>query len=73
MGGGNPRCQEVVEDHSGQQHSSHSGQSYHTPGILKGMEQHFRVVAEDQETMFKFSEKCVVFVSVMKSFLSKHV
>lgn len=32
--GGSPRCQEVVEGHGDQQHSNHSDESNHSPGIL---------------------------------------
>lgn len=35
MGGGSPRCHEVVDGHGSQQHSRYRGQSYHTPGILE--------------------------------------
>lgn len=59
-GEGSPWCQEVVEDQSGQQHSSHTGQGYHAPGILEETEL-WRNISE-----VKFRDACGVFVSVTK-------
>lgn len=38
-GRGGPRYQEVTERHDDQQHTSHSGQSYQTPVILRREEE----------------------------------